>query len=619
MPANTFEEILKKEKEPTGCGVLVLQDGKILTGTRIERAGRGRLCGPGGHIETGETPEEAAKREAREEFGITCHDLIPLGTQDGGRHGTSAIFMCSEFSGTPRTDEKEMTELEWLSPEEIKGQETFPPFLQSLELLPEKLSKAGEGGRMEPFTIFKAEEDKHLVFGWASVAITVDGEELEDRQHDVLDPEEMEEAAYEYVLNFRDAGEEHLPGYRKKGKLVESCVFTAEKQKAMGIPEGILPVAWWIGFKIDDEDTWRRIKDGTYKMFSIEGKANREPLQKTGTIAKSFDEILEKAEIEKFNPFHDTLGRFSSAQGMHSYSANPKTKAGQLAIGRSAPNHGHVMNIHAESKGENIKQNQQWILTGKKPTAQDFDPYDALMGAADAATSKKPPKPKKTKNPADAKTQGVTGKDISKTVKIDPNGRAAIDQVAAAQGFNGKPTVVSKKEFDEAVKTTGTIAFRTVGDATDVLTGQHKTSQQFAKMIQDGDPKDFSFNGNGMQAYGGGMYIAANQKPQAGVAPSASAATAASKDSWNYGWGGSPTQVSMTLHPSAKIGDYNKVENEFKKQPSSVRKKFGYDVGAYAASKGWDGLRAKDAGWGCDYITVYNRTKVICLDQTETH
>lgn len=159
------------------------------------------------------------------------------------------------------------------------------------------------------FTIFKTDDDQHLVFGWASVSITVDGQILEDRQHDTIDPEDLEEAAYEYVLNFRDTGEEHMPGYRKKGKLVESCVFTAEKQKAMGIPEGVLPVAWWIGFKIDDEDTWQRVKNGTYKMFSIEGRAQREEIQKAESTARSFDEVL------KFNPNHDNLGRFSSANG----------------------------------------------------------------------------------------------------------------------------------------------------------------------------------------------------------------------------------------------------------------------------------------------------------------
>lgn len=176
------------------------------------------------------------------------------------------------------------------------------------------------------FTIFKTDDDQHLVFGWASVSITVDGQILEDRQHDTIDPEDLEEAAYEYVLNFRDTGEEHMPGYRKKGKLVESCVFTAEKQKAMGIPEGVLPVAWWIGFKIDDEDTWQLVKNGTYKMFSIEGRAQREEIQKAESTARSFEEVL------KFNPYHGYHGYFSTAEGATSMTARTKYGPGQKAI-----------------------------------------------------------------------------------------------------------------------------------------------------------------------------------------------------------------------------------------------------------------------------------------------
>ncbi len=84
------------------------------------------------------------------------------------------------------------------------------------------------------FSILKTDDDKRLVFGWASIAITVDGEQLEDRQKDIIDPEDLEDAVYEYVLNFRDTGEEHIPTMRKKGKLVESCVLTKEKQKAIG-------------------------------------------------------------------------------------------------------------------------------------------------------------------------------------------------------------------------------------------------------------------------------------------------------------------------------------------------------------------------------------------------
>lgn len=659
MPATTFYELLKRDESPTGCGVLVVRDGKILTGTRIERAGNGRICGPGGHIEAGETPEEAARREAHEEFGITCHDLTPLGVQDGGRHGRSAVFLCRSFSGTPQTDEEEMTAPKWLSPEEIKGKETFPPFLQSLELITERLNKSERGDEMEPFTIFKADDDKHLVFGWASVAITVDGEELEDRQHDVIDPDEMEEAAYEYVLNFRDTGEEHLPGYRKKGKLVESCVFTKDKQKAMGIPEGILPVAWWIGFKIEDEDTWRRIKDGTYKMFSIEGKANREPIEKTGTIAKSFDEIVEEnVEIDKFNPFHDSLGRFSSSHGMKTYSANPKTKAGQMAIGRSAAaGYGYTMNVHRESKGENIKQNQNWIVNGKKPkvpaaqsaklqqyaqngtrskvtTGQQQNKPAAKKPAAQQQTnqtqqstqtgglaqsvanvtvtskqalalqprnlSKKVVSTKKVANDHDQDL--VAGKDVSKSFKVDNNStKSPIDQIAEAQGWNKAPTVTNDRDlFNKAAIQSGRVMMRTV-NGYGGKTGDQVCNETMTK-------GDTPLGGSGGKVYGSGMYLVDTSLKGSGNL--AKSVAAGQYESGMYG----KTQMMATVHPNAKIATPSqaaKLANEFHKLSSADKARFGYDQNTYIASKGYDGAKWHSDSDPQAYTTVFNKSALI--------
>ena len=110
------------------------------------------------------------------------------------------------------------------------------------------------------FTIAKTEPDKMLVFGWGNVAVDADGTQIEDLQGDIIDPEELEKAAYDHVLNFRNTGERHDPGMRKKGRLVESCVFTKEKQAAIGIPPGVVPEGWWVGYKIDDQDAWEKIK-----------------------------------------------------------------------------------------------------------------------------------------------------------------------------------------------------------------------------------------------------------------------------------------------------------------------------------------------------------------------
>lgn len=153
-----------------------------------------------------------------------------------------------------------------------------------IRFLDEEETKLEENQGEEPteksFSILKS-NDKRLVFGWASVSMTIDGELLEDRQNDVIEPDDLETAAYEYVLAFRDTGVEHIPSLRKKGRLVESCVFTEEKQQAMGIPPGIIPVGWWIGFRIDDDETWQQVKEGKFKAFSIEGKATRVEMEES--------------------------------------------------------------------------------------------------------------------------------------------------------------------------------------------------------------------------------------------------------------------------------------------------------------------------------------------------
>ena len=123
------------------------------------------------------------------------------------------------------------------------------------------------------FIFTKSDEDRQLVFGWASVAVRVGGEVIEDYQEDIIEIAELEKAAYEYTAEFGTAGENHERG--GVGTLVESVVFTKEKAAAMGIPPDILPEGWWVGFHIQDTDVWEKIKNGTYNMFSIEGEAER--------------------------------------------------------------------------------------------------------------------------------------------------------------------------------------------------------------------------------------------------------------------------------------------------------------------------------------------------------
>lgn len=125
------------------------------------------------------------------------------------------------------------------------------------------------------FKVDSTSEDKNLVFGWASVIDKGNGEAIVDTQGDVIYEGELEKGAYRFVKTSRQAGEMHER--IGVGTLVESMVFTKEKQKALGIPEGSMPVGWWIGFEVDP-DVFSKIKDGTYKAFSIGGKGRRKEI-----------------------------------------------------------------------------------------------------------------------------------------------------------------------------------------------------------------------------------------------------------------------------------------------------------------------------------------------------
>lgn len=377
-----------------------------------------------------------------------------------------------------------------------------------------------------------------------------------------------------------------------------------------------------------DFDRWETPPGAIFAIEPEEAPEEKKP--KKRAVAKSY------AELRKFNPFHDAQGKFSSSHGFKSYSANPKTKAGAMAIQRSnAAGHGRTMNVHRESKGESITQNANWLATGKKPAVpaavsraryqqrklqQQQAQQQAQAAQKPAAAAPKAPQAQAAQQPAAQaqKPQGnqhqmAQGKDISKTFKPDRTSKKQVfDQVAEQQGFDQKGRVVSQKEFDAVVQKTGIIAYRTWDPGVDGVTGKQTSASAFKKQFMEAD--SIQAAGNGGRAYGGGTYIATNSNPKPGTTPSAQSSRSALQDSQSYGYSSKRATATITLDPSAKVADYNTVYSAFKKLPSSTRSQFGYDVGAWAAAQGYDAMRAKNAGWNCDYVTIFNRTKAIVLN-----
>lgn len=128
-----------------GVGVLVVQDGRFLCGTRLKG---GSVGGPGGHIEAGESPEDAAIRETQEEFGITPKDLMPVAFLSDLKppYCPSHVFLCTDFDGSIRCADGEMTSPGFITAEKVAELSTqnperlFPPFAQSITALFDVLS-----------------------------------------------------------------------------------------------------------------------------------------------------------------------------------------------------------------------------------------------------------------------------------------------------------------------------------------------------------------------------------------------------------------------------------------------------------------------------------------------
>lgn len=128
-----------------GVGVLVVQDGRFLCGTRLKG---GSVGGPGGHIEAGESPEDAAIRETQEEFGITPKDLMPVAFLSDLKppYCPSHVFLCTDFDGSIRCADGEMSSPGFITAEKVAELSTqnperlFPPFAQSVTALLDVLS-----------------------------------------------------------------------------------------------------------------------------------------------------------------------------------------------------------------------------------------------------------------------------------------------------------------------------------------------------------------------------------------------------------------------------------------------------------------------------------------------
>ena len=290
------------------------------------------------------------------------------------------------------------------------------------------------------------------------------------------------------------------------------------------------------------------------------------------------------------------------------------------------------MNVHRESKGENIGQNYAWMrgqpIPGSPAGAQTAAPSrnkqqtkkPAQKPAQKPPAQQKPAAPAKPGTVADGKAQNaVDGKDLAGKFKFDNKSTDySIEQVIKAQGFDGKPTITNNlADFTSACKASDFIAKRGVGAS------DQRTLAAYDKNLKSGD---FYVKCSGGSVHGYGMYAASVQangrNAKYGIKDAED--TAQSYASWR-------SNVSkiytMTLDKSAKIGNEDSLkrqmrsDTEFQKvcNASTMNRRYTQDVGVYAAYKGYDAYvagsgRSSSSGSSSDYTVILNRSKVILYE-----
>jgi len=130
-----------KEKRPkVGVGIMVFKDGKVLLGKRKSSHGSGEYAWPGGHMESMESFEDCAKREAREETGIEIENvrfLRLLNFKDyAPKHYVDIGLLADWKSGEPKVLEPEKCESwEWADPENLPEPlfKSLPSYFEALK------------------------------------------------------------------------------------------------------------------------------------------------------------------------------------------------------------------------------------------------------------------------------------------------------------------------------------------------------------------------------------------------------------------------------------------------------------------------------------------------------
>lgn len=126
------------ETKPAVSMAIIAKDGRVLMVRRRQQEGKLLWAFPGGGIEAGETPEQAAVREVAEEVALEAKAVRILGARIHPQTGADMTYVaCEPVAGEARVeDAEELAEVAWITLEEIPAYVPwglYPPVQEYLE------------------------------------------------------------------------------------------------------------------------------------------------------------------------------------------------------------------------------------------------------------------------------------------------------------------------------------------------------------------------------------------------------------------------------------------------------------------------------------------------------
>jgi len=117
------------------AGGAVVRDEEVIVIVPVKRDARGRrvLALPKGHLDEGETAEEAAKREVAEETGVTADLIDKLGDVEYSyerrarrRNKRVAFYLFKYLSGSLEDHDREIEDARWMPLAQAASALTYP-------------------------------------------------------------------------------------------------------------------------------------------------------------------------------------------------------------------------------------------------------------------------------------------------------------------------------------------------------------------------------------------------------------------------------------------------------------------------------------------------------------